>query len=36
MSKNGDKVVVDEIKWFRNARCVTPPKAAFWLYGFYL
>jgi hypothetical protein len=35
-SNNGDKVVIDEIKWFRDARCVTPPKAAYRLYGFSL
>jgi hypothetical protein len=33
-SDNGDKVVIDEIKWFRDARCVTPPEAAYQLYGF--
>jgi hypothetical protein len=25
----GDKVVIDEIKQFRDARCVTPPKAVY-------
>jgi hypothetical protein len=35
-SDNGDKVVIDEIKWFRDARCVTPPEAAYRLYGFSL
>ncbi|WP_428025448.1 hypothetical protein, partial [Arcobacter sp.] len=33
---NGDKVVIDEIKRFRDARCVTPPEAAYRLYGFSL
>jgi hypothetical protein len=32
----GDKVVIDEIKWLRDARCVTPPEAAYRLYGFSL
>jgi hypothetical protein len=27
-SDNGDKVVIDEIEQFRNARCVTPSEAA--------
>jgi hypothetical protein len=35
-SDNGDKVVIDEIKQFRDARCVTPPEAAYQLYGFSL
>jgi hypothetical protein len=35
-SDNSDKVVIDEIKWFRDARCVTPPEAAYQLYGFSL
>jgi hypothetical protein len=35
-SDNGDKVVIDEIKRFRDARCVTPPEAAYRLYGFSL
>jgi hypothetical protein len=35
-SENGDKVVIDEIKQFRDARCVTPRKAAYRLYGFSL
>jgi hypothetical protein len=35
-SDNGDKVVIDEIKWFRDAICVTPPEAAYQLYGFSL
>jgi hypothetical protein len=35
-SNNGDKVVIDEIKRFREARCVTPPEAVYQLYGFYL
>jgi hypothetical protein len=35
-SDNCDKVVIDEIKRFRDARCVTPPEAAYRLYGFYL
>jgi hypothetical protein len=34
-SDNGDKVVIDEIKRFRDARYVTP-KVAYWLYGFSL
>jgi hypothetical protein len=33
---NGDKVVIDEIKWFRDARCLTPPEVAYRLYGFSL
>jgi hypothetical protein len=33
---NGDKVVIDEIKWFRDARCVTPLEVAHQLYGFSL
>jgi hypothetical protein len=35
-SDNGDKVVIDEIKRSRGARCVTPPEAAYQLYGFSL
>jgi hypothetical protein len=35
-SDNGDKVVIDEIKQFRDARCVTPPKAVYRLNGFSL
>jgi hypothetical protein len=35
-SDNGDKVVIDEIKRFGDARYVTPPEAAYWLYGFSL
>jgi hypothetical protein len=35
-SDNGDKVVIDEIKWFKDARCVTPLEAAYRLYGFSL
>jgi hypothetical protein len=35
-SDNGDKVVIDEIKCFRNARCITPPEAVYRLYGFSL
>jgi hypothetical protein len=35
-SDNGDKVVIDKIKRFRDARCVTPPEAAYWLYDFSL
>jgi hypothetical protein len=35
-SDNGDKVVIDDIKWFRDARCVTPPEVAYQLYGFSL
>jgi hypothetical protein len=35
-SNNGDKVVIDEIKRFRDARYVTPPEAAYRLYGFSL
>jgi hypothetical protein len=31
---NGDKVVIDEIKRSRDARCVTPSEAAYRLYGF--
>jgi hypothetical protein len=26
-SDNGDKVAIDEIRQFRDARCVTPPEA---------
>jgi hypothetical protein len=26
---SGDKVVIDEIKWFRDARCVTPAEATY-------
>jgi hypothetical protein len=33
-SDNGDKVIIEEIKRFRDARCVTPPEAAYRLYGF--
>jgi hypothetical protein len=33
---NGDKVVIDEIKRFRDARCVTPLEVAHQLYGFSL
>jgi hypothetical protein len=33
---NGDKVVIDEIKWSRDARCLTPPEVAYRLYGFSL
>jgi hypothetical protein len=33
---NGDKVVIDEIKRFRDARCVTPPEVAYRLYSFSL
>jgi hypothetical protein len=32
-SDNGDKVVIDEIKWFRDAICVTPLEAEYQLYG---
>jgi hypothetical protein len=35
-SDNCDKVVIDEIKRFRDARCVTPPEAAYRLYCFSL
>jgi hypothetical protein len=35
-SKNGDKVVIDKIKWYRDARCVTPPEAVYQLYDFSL
>jgi hypothetical protein len=35
-STNGDKVVINEIKWFSDARCVTPLEAAYRLYGFSL
>jgi hypothetical protein len=35
-SDNGDKVIIDEIKRFRDARCVTPPKAVYRLYEFSL
>jgi hypothetical protein len=35
-SDNGDKVVIDEIKRFRDARCVTPLEATYRLYGFSL
>jgi hypothetical protein len=35
-SKNGDKVVIDEIKWFKDARCITPLEVAYRLYGFSL
>jgi hypothetical protein len=35
-SKYGDKVVIDEIKLFMDARCVTPLEAAYQLYGFSL
>jgi hypothetical protein len=35
-SDNGDKVVIDEIKRFRDARCVTPLEAAYQSYGFSL
>jgi hypothetical protein len=35
-SDNDDKVVIDDIKRFRDARCVTPPEATYWLYGFSL
>jgi hypothetical protein len=33
-SDNGDKVVIDESKRLRDARCVSPPEAAYWLYDF--
>jgi hypothetical protein len=35
-SENGDKVIIDEIKRFRDARCVTPREAAYRLSGFSL
>jgi hypothetical protein len=35
-SDNGDKVVIDEIKRFKDARCVTPSEAVYQLYGFSL
>jgi hypothetical protein len=35
-SDNSDKVVIDEIKRFSDARCVTPPKAVYMLYVFSL
>jgi hypothetical protein len=35
-SENGDNVVIDEIKWFRDASCVTPLEAAYQLYSFSL
>jgi hypothetical protein len=35
-SDNGDKVVIDEIKRFRDARCGTPLEAAYQLYDFSL
>jgi hypothetical protein len=35
-SDNGDKVVIDEMKRFRDARCVTPPEATLRLYVFCL
>jgi hypothetical protein len=35
-SDNGYKVVIDEIKWFRRARCVIPPEAVYWLYDFFI
>jgi hypothetical protein len=35
-SDNGDKVIIDEIKRFRDARCVTPLEAAYQLCGFSL
>jgi hypothetical protein len=35
-SKNGDKVVIDEIKWFKDSRCITPLEVAYRLYGFSL
>jgi hypothetical protein len=28
-SNNGDKVVIDEIKRFSDARCITPPEAVY-------
>jgi hypothetical protein len=31
---NGDKVVIDEIKRFRDARCVTPLDVVYRSYGF--
>jgi hypothetical protein len=34
-SENGD-TVIDDIKRYINARCVTPPEAAYMLYGFSL
>jgi hypothetical protein len=34
-SENGDKVI-DEIQRYRDARCVTPPEAAYRLFGFSL
>jgi hypothetical protein len=33
---NGDNVVIDEIKQFRDAICDTPPEAMYQLYGFSL
>jgi hypothetical protein len=33
-SDNGGKVIIDEIKWFKDARCVTALEAAYQLYGF--
>jgi hypothetical protein len=33
---NVDKVVIDEIKRFRDARCVTPPETSYRLYDFSL
>jgi hypothetical protein len=35
-SDNGDKVVIDELKQFKDARCVTSSEAAYRLYGFSL
>jgi hypothetical protein len=35
-SDNGDNVIIDEIKRFRDARCVTPLEAAYQLYVFSL
>jgi hypothetical protein len=35
-SENGDKLVIDWIKWFKDARCVTPPEIAYRLYDFSL
>jgi hypothetical protein len=35
-SDNGDKVVIVEVKRFRDARCVTPAEATYRLYGFSL
>jgi hypothetical protein len=35
-SNNGDKVVIDEIKRFGDARCVTPPEVVYQLYDFSL